>query len=74
MDRGAWWDTVHGVTKSLTLLKQLSTHAYSDSWNCLVIFIKTSGVGIFKCIIKKVITNDGEDVEGKKVCVLLVGL
>ena len=25
-------------------------------------------------IIKKMITNDGEDVEGKKACVLLVGL
>ena len=27
VDRGAWWATVHGVTKSLTQLKQLSTHA-----------------------------------------------
>ena len=26
MDRGAWWATVHGVTKSQTRLKQLSTH------------------------------------------------
>ena len=26
MDRGAWWATVHGVTKSQTQLKQLSTH------------------------------------------------
>ena len=25
MDRGAWWATVHGVTKSRTRLKQLST-------------------------------------------------
>ena len=24
MDRGAWWATVHGVTKHLTPLKQLS--------------------------------------------------
>ena len=24
MDRGAWWATVHGVTKSRTRLKQLS--------------------------------------------------
>ena len=28
MDRGAWWVTVHGVTKSRTQLKQLSMHAY----------------------------------------------
>ena len=26
MDRGAWWITVHGVAKSLTQLKRLSTH------------------------------------------------
>ena len=27
MDRGAWWATVHWVTKSQTLLKLLSIHA-----------------------------------------------
>ena len=27
MDRGAWWATVHGVTKSQTRLKGLSTLA-----------------------------------------------
>ena len=27
MDRGAWWATVHGVTKSQAQLKQHSTHA-----------------------------------------------
>ena len=26
MDRGAWWATVHGVTKSQTRLKRLSKH------------------------------------------------
>ena len=26
MDRGAWWATVHSVTKSQTRLKRLSTH------------------------------------------------
>ena len=26
MDRGAWWATVHSVTKSLTQLKQLSMY------------------------------------------------
>ena len=29
MDRGAWQATVHGVAKSQTQLKQLSTHACS---------------------------------------------
>ena len=28
MDRGAWWATVHGVAKSWTRLKRLSTQAY----------------------------------------------
>ena len=26
MDRGAWWATVHGITKSWTGLKQLSMY------------------------------------------------
>ena len=30
MDIGAWWATVHGVTKSWTRLKRLSTHTHSD--------------------------------------------
>ena len=29
MDRGAWWATIHGVTKSQTRLKQLNVHT---SW------------------------------------------
>ena len=29
MDRGAWWAAVHSVTKSLTWLKQLSTHTHT---------------------------------------------
>ena len=31
MDRGAWWATVHGVTKSWTRLKRLSTYTYVKS-------------------------------------------
>ena len=31
MDRGAWWTTVHRVTKSWTRLKQISTRAHT--WN-----------------------------------------
>ena len=30
MDRGAWWATAHGVTKSRTQLKWLSTHALKE--------------------------------------------
>ena len=26
MEKGAWWATVHGVTKNWTQLKRLSTH------------------------------------------------
>ena len=29
-DRGAWWATIHGVAKSWTRLKRLSTHAQED--------------------------------------------
>ena len=28
MDRGAWWATAHGVTKSQTRLRQLSIHTH----------------------------------------------
>ena len=28
MTRGAWWATVHGLAKSRTQLRQLSTHTY----------------------------------------------
>ena len=31
MDRGAWWDTVHGVTKTGTHLRWLSTYAYESA-------------------------------------------
>ena len=30
MDRGAWWATVHGVTKSWARLKRLSTHSHNE--------------------------------------------
>ena len=32
MDRAAWWATVHGVTKTGTWPKRLSTHTRSVSW------------------------------------------
>ena len=32
MDRGAWQTAVHGVAKSQTQLKQLSTHLPTTSW------------------------------------------
>ena len=40
MDRGAWWATVLGVTKSWTRLKQLSTQActLSHKYFKLVLF------------------------------------
>ena len=31
MDRGAWWATVHGITKSQTQLKQLRTHTHTHA-------------------------------------------
>ena len=38
MDRGVWWATVHGVTKSQTRLKQLNTHVhvkqYGKKYGC----------------------------------------
>ena len=31
MERGAWWTTVHGVTKSWSRLELLSIHAYTHT-------------------------------------------
>ena len=33
MDRGAWWTIVHGVAKSQTGQKPLTTHAYRIKQN-----------------------------------------
>ena len=35
MDRGSWQDTVNGVAKSRTRLKQLNMHIHMISWLCL---------------------------------------
>ena len=35
IDRGAWWATDHGVTKSWTRLKQLNTHTVRWRWASL---------------------------------------
>ena len=37
MDRGAWWGTVHGVTKSQTRLKGLSMHTPMNGMNIHII-------------------------------------
>ena len=42
MGWGAWWATVHGVAKSQTWLKQLSTHTLYD-----VVFQSLSRVSLF---------------------------
>ena len=40
MDRGAWWATVHGVSKSWTRLKQVSTHAHNIFGKCFLCICK----------------------------------
>ena len=38
MDRGAWWATVHNITKSWTRLKRLSAHTWTvNSWQSSVL-------------------------------------
>ena len=46
MDRGAGWATVHGVTKSRTRLKQLSTHA-RYTWHFLILFSQDIKKAVF---------------------------
>ena len=43
MDRGAWKATVHGVAKSQTQLKRLSTHAHVLHDYCCVGGLVTAG-------------------------------
>ena len=40
MDRGAWWATVHGVTKSQTGLKEFSARAHTRTHTPVVV-VKT---------------------------------
>ena len=43
MDRGAWWSTVHRVTKSWTWLKRLSTHAHANEVTVYVVIYEFYG-------------------------------
>ena len=45
MDRGAWWPTVHWITKSRARLLQLSTHTDGAWWYCMVWFL----TGLLRC-------------------------
>ena len=44
MDGGAWWAAVHGVAKSRTRLKQLSSNLAITTWAWII--IETSGKDI----------------------------
>ena len=52
MDRGAWWATVHRVTKSQTRLKQLSTHSHIHGY--------TTRASQVVLVIKNLPTNAGD--------------
>ena len=50
MDRGAWWATVHRVTKTWTQLKRLNTHAHKTLRNTQKIIMFQSLIFTdFKC-------------------------
>ena len=46
MDRGAWWATVHGITKSLTWPKWFSTHTPCPKLKCQFLWHSCSEVGL----------------------------
>ena len=50
MDRGAWWATVHRVTKSWTQLKQLSMHPRACSYCHFVNYLGFVFVGLFSSL------------------------
>ena len=39
MDRGAWWDIVHEVTKSGTQLSDQAHHMWSKKWEPTSVFL-----------------------------------
>ena len=43
MHRGAWWSTVHRVTKSWTWLKQMSTYAHANEVTVYVVIYEFYG-------------------------------
>ena len=51
MDSGAWWATVHGVTKSQTRLKQLSLHAFNDG----------TTLGMYKMPLSRTLSDGSKD-------------
>ena len=56
MDRGAWRATVHGVTKSQTRLKRLSTHTYTILFargflQPHSLWLKVHNFGIFRSLV-----------------------
>ena len=45
-DRGAWWATVHGVTKSQTWLMWLSTRAHMHNVNAMEVVVCTQHIQV----------------------------
>ena len=56
MDRGAWWATVHGITKSQTRLKQLSTQVLRV-WDIMFEFHPVNKTNLRHCTEKKIAFN-----------------
>ena len=48
MERGAWWATVHGVTKTQTGLSDLAQHSVHLHPKCIL--FKKSYLHIMKCV------------------------
>ena len=66
MDRGAWWAIVHGVTKSQTQLKRLSTEGYLNCFPVWAVMNRAAKSSICRFLWRQKISFPLEKYQGSK--------
>ena len=79
MDSGAWWATVHTVTKSRTRLKQLSMAQHTHTHTHTHMFVSISMLHVIFAICKKefqkfTVAQTRDQLDGNRLCLSCVQL